>query len=453
MILETETLTSVPIGIPIVSCDVVLVSDDDVFDEGEIYVAGLCNSSGYYSDSTFTPLDTIKLPPDSVCSSSVDGHESQSYFQTGDFAKQLPSGDLLFLGRKDRTVKLNGQRIALEEIEYTLMGHPDVTDAAVVFHNGQGELMQLVTFIMLKEGRPDEIFRSSIKSWMVDKLPLSMIPGHFVIMESFPVSASGKVDYALLADSVFIAKHIQGGLGDFGRSNLLQVIKKAFSRVLLAEEVSDDDDFFMMGGNSIAAAHLSNNIGVDMRLIYNFRTPSKLCMALLERKGPFNMKAKMDAKSEMNQEGGKNMFGVVYDTPNAVNLEQLKTVCRRNDNIAVMSKRLKVDSSINVASGGTRPADGYPWNSVQMCMSCSFSRCNKVMYEGSSRVNDVYQATNSVMIPKSIKVHLEELWKVYMGSCVDASPLLVCKDQDIYLYIGSHSQKFVCVNARSGRYN
>lgn len=233
MILETETLTSVPIGIPIGSCDVVLVSDDEVFNEGEIYVAGLCNSSGYYSDSTFTPLDTIELPPDSVCSSSVNGHESQSYFQTGDFAKQLHSGDLLFLGRKDRTIKLNGQRIALEEIEYTLMGHPDVTDAAVVFHNGQGELMQLVAFIMLKEGRPDEIFRSSIKSWMVDKLPLAMIPGHIVIMESFPVSASGKVDYALLADSVFIAKHIQDGLGDIGRSNLLQVIKKVFPLALL----------------------------------------------------------------------------------------------------------------------------------------------------------------------------------------------------------------------------
>lgn len=216
----------------------------------------------------------------------------------------------------------------------------------------------------------------------------------------------------------------------------------------MAEEVSDDDDFFMMGGNSIAAAHLSNNIGVDMRLIYKFRTPSKLCMALLERKGPFNMKAKMDAKSEMNQEGGENMFGVLYDTPNAVNLEQLKTLCRRNDNITVMSKRLKVDSRINVASGGTISADGYPWNSVQICTSCSFSRCNKVMYEGSSRVNDVYQATGSVMVPKSTKVHLEELWKVYMGSCVDASPLIVCKGQDIYLFIGSHSQKFVCVNAR-----
>lgn len=233
MILETETLTSVPIGIPIAGCDVVIVSDDDVLDEGEIFVAGLCNSSGYYSDSTFTPLDTVKLPPSSLCDSSVNGHESRSYFQTGDFAKQLHNGDLVFLGRKDRTIKHNGQRIALEEIEHILVGHPDVTDAAVVFHHGQGELMQLVACIILKEGQSDETFRSSIKSWMVDKLPLAMIPGRIVIMKSFPVSTSGKVDYTLLADSVFRAKHIQYEFDQTGRSNLLQVIKKVFPLALL----------------------------------------------------------------------------------------------------------------------------------------------------------------------------------------------------------------------------
>lgn len=45
---------------------------------------------------------------------------------------------------------------------------------------------------------------------------------------------------------------------------------------------------------------------------------------------------------------------------------------------------------------------------------------------------------------------MHELWKVYMESCVDASPLVVVKQQDVYLFIGSHSHKFVCVNALSG---
>ncbi|KAM1578222.1 putative acyl-activating enzyme 19 isoform X1 [Malus sylvestris] len=450
--LETDTLTSVPIGMPIVNCDIVLVDGDGASSEGEICVAGVCNSSGYYSDSTFTPLDTVNVLQDSACCSSVNGHRNQSYFRTGDFAKQLPSGDLVYLGRKDRTIKYNGQRIALEEIEDTLRGHSDVKDAAVIFHKVQGELMSLVAFVILREERPSEILRSSIKSWMTDILPSVMIPGHIVISESFPVSSSGKIDYELLAESIFLANHVRDGIGDVGSHNLLQVIKGAFSDVLRADEVSDDDDFFMMGGDSIAAAHLSNNIGVDMRLIYSFPTPSKLCTALLERKGSFNMNVSRDSKSKMNLGGDKqSIYHVQSETPNAVNVDGqrrfLRTLSERNEDDTIISKRLKVDS--NVASGATGPSDGYPWNSGAIHVSCSFSRCNKVVYEGGSRVKDMYQATCSVLVPRK-KFNMQESWKVYVGSCVDASPLIVHKDQDIYLFIGSHSQKFLCVNARSG---
>ncbi|XP_028961265.2 putative acyl-activating enzyme 19 isoform X9 [Malus sylvestris] len=227
---------------------------------------------------------------------------------------------------------------------------------------------------------------------------------------------------------------------------------EAFSDVLRADEVSDDDDFFMMGGDSIAAAHLSNNIGVDMRLIYSFPTPSKLCTALLERKGSFNMNVSRDSKSKMNLGGDKqSIYHVQSETPNAVNVDGqrrfLRTLSERNEDDTIISKRLKVDS--NVASGATGPSDGYPWNSGAIHVSCSFSRCNKVVYEGGSRVKDMYQATCSVLVPRK-KFNMQESWKVYVGSCVDASPLIVHKDQDIYLFIGSHSQKFLCVNARSG---
>lgn len=207
-----------------------------------------------------------------------------------------------------------------------------------------------------------------------------------------------------------------------------------------------------MGGNSIAAAHLSSNIGVDMRLIYCFPSPSMLCTALLEGKESLNLNVSRDAKSKMNLEGGKPSFLHVHsDTPAAVNFDEqrrlLRTLSGRNEDNAIISKRLKLDSNKNVA-GGSSPANGYPWNSVAICASCSFSRCNKVAYEGGSMVKDIYQATCSVMVPKNRNVPMQESWKVYMGSCVDASPIIVHKGQDIYLFIGSHSHKFMCVNAR-----
>lgn len=225
--MESEALTSVPIGIPIANCDVVLVGEDDLPNHGEIYVAGLCNSFGYYNDSMFISLDHVKLPQDNtICSSDIT-HGSPLLFRTGDFATRLQGGDLVFLGRKDRTIKRNGQRIALEEIEDTLRRHPDVLDASVIC-KGQGESILLVAFTILKEGRSNEGFRSNIKSWMVDKLPLAMIPNQFTFTESFPVSSSGKVDYELLASSTFLAKHVGEKNAEVGSSNLLQAIKKVF---------------------------------------------------------------------------------------------------------------------------------------------------------------------------------------------------------------------------------
>ena len=223
MILEMEMLTSVPIGVPISNCDVVLVGENDTSNEGEIYVAGACVSSGYFSDSTHSFLDSVKLPQNSICSGSI-GHGNQFYFRTGDFARRLQSGDLVFLGRKDRTVKVNGHRIALEEIEDVLRGHPEVVDAAVILSKGQGELVVLEAFIVLREEISSEIFRSSIRSWMVDKLPLAMLPNHFTITESIPVSSSGKVDYELLAGSGFLTKQVQDKIGDTGSSDLLRTI-------------------------------------------------------------------------------------------------------------------------------------------------------------------------------------------------------------------------------------
>lgn len=228
MILESETLTSVPIGIPIANCDVVLAGEDDLLNHGEIYVAGLCNSVGYYSDSAFKSLDYTKLPQDCTSYNSLNSHGGQLYFKTGDFARRLHGGDLVFLGRKDRTIKLQGHRIALEEIDDILRGHPEVVDTAVISCKEQGEGVRLVAFIVLKDGGSSEIFRSNIKSWMIERVPSAMLPHDFIFTKSLPLSSTGKVDYELLASSSFSAKYTPDCMGNLQSGNLLKVIKKVF---------------------------------------------------------------------------------------------------------------------------------------------------------------------------------------------------------------------------------
>lgn len=229
-ILEMEKLTSVPIGLPITKCRIVLIGETSNPNVGEICVGGFCVSIGYFSENAIIPLNNAKLHQNSICKCSIKDCASQLYFRTGDFAYQLPSGDLVFLGRKDRTIKVNGQRIALEEVENTLRGHNDVSDVAVILHKDQGEDAMIVAFILLREKeKSGEMFKTSIRNWMINKLPSAMIPTRFVFVESLPMSTSGKVDYTLLADSIFSQKHVQDEISDIWASNLIQLIKKVCS--------------------------------------------------------------------------------------------------------------------------------------------------------------------------------------------------------------------------------
>ncbi|WRX23163.1 AMP-dependent synthetase/ligase domain - like 10 [Theobroma cacao] len=458
-ILEMQTLTTVPIGLPISKCSIVLNGENSNPNEGEIYVRGLCVSIGYFSENAIIPLNNAKLHQNSLCKCSMEACGSQVYFRTGDFAHQLPSGDLVFLGRKDRTVKVNGQRIALEEVENTLRGHNDVIDAAVISHKDQGEDALIVAFILLREKEESgEMFKTSIRNWMISKLPTAMVPTHFVFVKSLPMSASGKVDYTVLVESILSKSHVQDEISNIGPSNLMQVIKKAFCEALMVEDVSDDDDFFMIGGNSIAAAHVSHNLGIDMRLLYTFSTPAKLLITLVEKKGSknTNFRIKDNAELIIQPEKGSAYSSLESKTPDPLGSKLQRTLSwtlyERNDDQAVRSKRLKVDSNKYYILDPVHLFNGYPWNSASILKSCSFSRCNKVMLAGENEVNDTWQVAQSVEVPRTRTGYMQELWKVHMESCVDASPLIVFKDSDIYLFVGSHSHKFLCVNAQSTRY-
>ncbi|KAK6919855.1 AMP-binding enzyme, C-terminal domain [Dillenia turbinata] len=229
-ILEIEKLNSVPIGVPMSNCDVKLVGDIDAADQGEIYVGGLCICWGYISDCKFAPCDHVKLLHSCDCDHPSSRCNGELYFRTGDFAKRLKSGHLVYLGRKDRTLNINGQRVALEEIEEILRGNPIVSDAAVVSRNDHGEHVLLEAFLVLKpENESSDSLNSSFRCWMVDKLPLSMIPNKFIFLKSLPVSSTGKIDYALLTASEFQGKVSSSEIRYRQNDDLSHAIREVFS--------------------------------------------------------------------------------------------------------------------------------------------------------------------------------------------------------------------------------
>ncbi|KAL2251304.1 UNVERIFIED_CONTAM: putative acyl-activating enzyme 19, partial [Sesamum indicum] len=226
LILEKEVLSSVPVGLPLSNCDVVLVGEDAP-NEGEIYVGGLCVAAGYFCYPSLMPLADEDLSPEHDIRYPSSGYGIQHYFRTGDFARKLSNGDLVFLGRKDRTLKVNGQRVALEEIESAFRDHPDVVDAAVLSREVEGEILLLEAHVVTEKTlENDQLLKSSLRNWVVGKLPAIMIPRRIFLTRLLPLTSSGKVDYLSLAASTSSDQQARVNVDEIPEDHLLEVIKK-----------------------------------------------------------------------------------------------------------------------------------------------------------------------------------------------------------------------------------
>ncbi|KAF9993213.1 hypothetical protein BGZ80_008241, partial [Entomortierella chlamydospora] len=83
---------------------------------GELCIGGAGVTRGYLNRPELTS-ERFPLDPFSKT-------KSARMYKTGDLARYLPDGNLIFLGRNDHQVKIRGFRIELGEIEARLLDHP-----------------------------------------------------------------------------------------------------------------------------------------------------------------------------------------------------------------------------------------------------------------------------------------------------------------------------------------
>lgn len=217
---------------------------------------------------------------------------------------------------------------------------------------------------------------------------------------------------------------------------------QAFSDALTVEKVSVDDDFFSMGGNSISAAYVSFKLGIHMKLIYTFPTPMRLQMALLSSRSSLGTDAYLGELRGVLLTRETRISNSHWTKPRRI-LSLADSDSYDNYNPA---KKIKTVSDTCIFSSKEQNPRDSVWNPAAVHTECSFSRCNKSTHGGQYDGNCSCDTVWSNNLPSDGKGFMRELWKVGLDSCVDASPLLVCKERDIYLFIGAHSHKFVCLD-------
>lgn len=156
---------------------------------GELYAAGLGVADGYLGDESGTRSRFGCFSPD------VD----ERLYRTGDLVRLDPQGRLLFLGRVDKQIKLNGHRIETEEISATLARHPGVRDAVIVVARPPNRGIQLVAAVAV-HGDVDTDPRS-LRAYLAPLLPSHMIPAVWLMVDEIPLTRNGKIDEQVLVES------------------------------------------------------------------------------------------------------------------------------------------------------------------------------------------------------------------------------------------------------------
>jgi len=151
--------------------------------DGELVVAGGSVMLGYWN-----------LPERNADAFLQSG--GGSWYRTGDIVRPTSSGDLLFMGRRDRMVKRRGFRVELGEIESALHRHEAIVEAAVVaLTKGEGE-MEVIAFHTWADEKPPSLLK--LKQFCTKYLPLYMLPDRFVRLEELPKTSTDKIDYQRL---------------------------------------------------------------------------------------------------------------------------------------------------------------------------------------------------------------------------------------------------------------
>ncbi len=277
----------IPIGSPLADTTALVVDGDmnRVGDgiEGELILLGNDVSPGYYGRPDITAQHFLAIDIDRV---------SRSAYRTGDLVRRAPNGVFTFHGRSDDQVKLRGVRIELGEVESTLEAHRNVQRAAVIVTELVTELgaavdSRLVAFVVgSAEGLVDG---SAVKAWVAERLSGPMVPTSVVVVDSLPMTSSGKIDRAALR--MLVVETPPPPVPAMSRSGSLTNSMGAFDvatdmSLVLGHPLEVDDDFFDHGGHSLLAIELFARIRsrtgqrFPLRLLVDSSTPRKLAESI-----------------------------------------------------------------------------------------------------------------------------------------------------------------------------
>ncbi|EPJ97838.1 non-ribosomal peptide synthetase [Pseudomonas sp. CFII68] len=231
-----------PLGQPLADCHLRIVDGNDVSVPlgvaGELLIAGPQVAQGYLGQPELTAQ---------VFGSTAQG---QRFYRSGDRVRLDRSGHLVFLGRQDDQVKIRGFRVEPGEVSAWLNAQPQVREGAVLACEVKGRT-QLVAY--LSPALATEAL-AALQAEAKRQLPEHMVPGHWWVLDTLPLTANGKLDRRALPEPTETELADASARPPIGATE--QRLAQLWCQILDCAHVGREDDFFALGGDSILSLQL-----------------------------------------------------------------------------------------------------------------------------------------------------------------------------------------------------
>lgn len=250
---------SVPVGLPLGDTMFELVDEHGTIltglnVQGELRIGGPSVGLGYCNDPVLTKKKFAPL---------VNRRDDGRFYSTGDLFLRNNHGVYVFVGRKDRQVKVRGYRVDLEAIETMILQYCDVSAAVVLAqqaHNGLHS--QLVAAIV-----PDNCLQSSSETLLNEihktlrrVLLKHQVPSRILLLDTMPITSNGKADIKTIKARIDKSPSRTSSAPDLASPDteprLVALACRAWIRCVGIPPASLDDNFYDAGGDSILAIQL-----------------------------------------------------------------------------------------------------------------------------------------------------------------------------------------------------
>ncbi|MDQ3978919.1 MAG: AMP-binding protein [Actinomycetota bacterium] len=186
------------VGKPLPCADVRIVDDDGrdvpVGDAGELWIRGPMVTPGYYGDPEATEA-------------AITG----GWLHTGDLAKVDEEGYVYILDRKKDMITRGGFKVYSVEVEYLLVSHPDIAEAAVFGVPDPLAFEAVAAYVVPAAGRRVE--PEDVQAWVNDRMADYAVPRFVRVVERIPRNRTGKVDKVGLRAELTAQLQTSGGRG------------------------------------------------------------------------------------------------------------------------------------------------------------------------------------------------------------------------------------------------